>query len=120
MGNRFDVVIIGAGSVGMAAGYYLAKQGVKVLMIDAWDPPHTNGSHHGDTRIIRHAYGEGREYIPLALRSQQLWYELEEEAGEKLFAKTGVLGVGTPDSPFIQEVIVGAKTHSLPLEQLSA
>lgn len=90
------------------------------MMIDAWDPPHAKGSHHGDTRIIRHAYGEGREYIPLALRAQQLWKELEEEAGERLFAKTGVLGVGAPDSPFIRETIAGAKTHSLPLERLSA
>lgn len=120
MGNRFDVVVIGAGSAGMAAGYYLSKKGVRVLMIDAYDPPHTSGSHHGETRIIRHAYGEGREYIPLALRSQQLWMELEEEAGERLFARTGVLGVGAPDSRFIRETIDGAKIHNLPLERLSA
>lgn len=120
MGKRYDVIVVGAGSVGMAAGYFLAKRGIRVLMVDAHNPPHADGSHHGETRIIRHAYGEGREYIPLALRAQQLWYELEEEAGEKLFAKTGVLGVGFPGSPFIQEVIAGAKAHSLPLERLSS
>ena len=65
--------------MGMAAGYFLAKQGVKTLLIDSHDPPHAQGSHHGDTRIIRHAYGEGREYVPLALRSQELWDELEKD-----------------------------------------
>jgi N-methyl-L-tryptophan oxidase len=48
----------------MATGYYLAKRGVKTLLIDAFDPPHSLGSHHGDTRMIRHAYGEGASYVP--------------------------------------------------------
>jgi N-methyl-L-tryptophan oxidase len=120
MQKSFDVIIIGAGSVGMASGYFLAKQGTKTLLIDAWDPPHTNGSHHGDTRIIRHAYGEGKEYIPLALRAQQLWNELANETGEKVFEPTGVLAVGAPESPFIKEMMAGAKNHSLPLHVLQA
>ncbi|MCK9906215.1 FAD-dependent oxidoreductase, partial [Frankia sp. Cpl3] len=91
-----------------------------VLMIDAFDPPHVNGSHHGDTRIIRHAYGEGREYVPLALRAQELWGKLEQEAGISLFANTGVLNVGETGSSFIQEMIISAEQFSLPLEVLSA
>ncbi|MCK9910635.1 N-methyl-L-tryptophan oxidase, partial [Microbacteriaceae bacterium K1510] len=120
MGKHYDVIIVGAGSMGMAAGYYLAEQGTKVLMIDAFDPPHVNGSHHGDTRIIRHAYGEGREYVPLALRAQELWGKLEQEAGISLFANTGVLNVGETGSSFIQEMIISAEQFSLPLEVLSA
>lgn len=34
----YDVIIVGAGSMGMAAGYYLAKKGNKVLMLDAFTP----------------------------------------------------------------------------------
>lgn len=67
MTKHYDVIVVGAGSMGMAAGYYLARQGVKVLLVDAYDPPHDQGSHYGDTRIIRHAYGEGREYVFLCL-----------------------------------------------------
>ena len=33
-------------------------------MLDAFTPPHEEGSHHGDTRIIRFAYGEGASYVP--------------------------------------------------------
>lgn len=42
--------------MGMSAGYYLARSGLKTLMIDAFDPPHTEGSHHGESRLIRHVY----------------------------------------------------------------
>lgn len=116
----YEVIIIGAGSMGMAAGFQLANKGVKVLLVDANDPPHTEGAHHGETRLIRHAYGEGDSYVPMALRAQELWRQLEKESGETLFLKTGVLNVGLPDSLFVQNVIDSAKKYSLPLEVLSA
>lgn len=112
--NRYDVIVIGAGSMGMATGYYLAKQGVQVLLIDAFDPPHDQGSHFGETRIIRHAYGEGREYVPLALRSQQLWDALEKKSHLKIFSQVGAIGFGAKDSsPFIDEAIESGKAHQL-------
>ncbi|RNB92395.1 N-methyl-L-tryptophan oxidase [Brevibacillus fluminis] len=116
----YEVAIVGAGSMGMAAGYYLAKRGVRTLLIDSFDPPHSLGSHHGDTRIIRHAYGEGKQYVPLALRAQELWKELEQEAGVHLFENTGVLCVGSPESTFFPEVIASAQAYSLPLDVLEA
>ncbi|MDQ0254868.1 sarcosine oxidase/N-methyl-L-tryptophan oxidase [Evansella vedderi] len=118
MNKFYDCIIIGAGSMGSAAGYFLAKQGLQTLLIDAFDPPHTYGSHHGDTRIIRHAYGEGSNYVPLALRSQQLWKELEHEANRKLFEQTGVLCVGENNSSFIKEIEKSAHKYELPIELL--
>ncbi|OUQ89754.1 N-methyltryptophan oxidase [Brevibacillus brevis] len=118
--QNYDVIIVGAGSMGMAAGYYLAKQGVRTLMVDAFDPPHTMGSHHGDTRIIRHAYGEGKQYVPLALRAQQLWSELEQASGIPIFAKTGVLNAGPLNCTFLNEIRESAEQYSLPLEVLAA
>lgn len=50
---EYDLIVVGSGSVGAAAGYYATRAGLKVLMIDSAIPPHRNGSHHGDTRIIR-------------------------------------------------------------------
>ena len=43
---------------------------MKVLMIDSAMPPHQTGSHHGETRLIRHAYGEGARYVPMLLRTR--------------------------------------------------
>src|SRR5690606_23349949 len=115
-----DVIVIGAGSMGMSSGYYLAKKGVKTLLVDAFDPPHTNGSHHGDTRIIRHAYGEGRKYVPLALRAEELWDELQKETNLPIFKQTGGLGFGPSDSEFIKEAIARGRQYALPLELLKA
>lgn len=117
--KNYDVVIIGAGTMGMAAGYFLARRGVRTLLIDAFDPPHSHGSHHGDSRMIRHAYGEGREYVALALKAQELWEALEKEAGTTIFCKTGVLGLGGAQSAFIQEVISASEAYQLPIEILS-
>ncbi|TCP21302.1 N-methyl-L-tryptophan oxidase [Scopulibacillus darangshiensis] len=116
MKKQYEVIIVGAGSMGMATGYFLAKRGVSTLLIDANDPPHDRGSHHGETRTIRHAYGEGEHYVPLAIRAQELWHELEKESGEHLFSKTGVLCAGHSESSFIKETIHSAKTYALPIE----
>ncbi|MGV3489625.1 MAG: N-methyl-L-tryptophan oxidase [Tuberibacillus sp.] len=118
--NHYDVIVAGAGSMGMAAGYFLAKNGARTLLIDAFDPPHAQGSHHGETRIIRHAYGEGRQYVTMALRAQELWEELQKETGSRIFERTGVLGAGDPSSPFIAETFASAAQYGLPVERLSA
>ncbi|GAA0471599.1 N-methyl-L-tryptophan oxidase [Alkalibacillus silvisoli] len=116
----YDVAIIGAGSMGMAAGYYLAKENQRVVLIDAFDPPHSEGSHHGETRLIRHAYGEGESYVPMAVRAQELWDELDRQVDEQLFYSTGVLNIGNKQSDFVKNVIESAKTYELNLEVLTA
>lgn len=118
MNHSFDTLIIGAGSVGMAAGYFLSRAGQRVLLLDAGDPPHDAGAHHGSTRLIRHAYGEGAGYVPLALRAQQLWLDLEQQTGTPIFAPTGVLNIGDADEPFITEVQRGAALNGLRLDLL--
>ncbi|MGM7722202.1 N-methyl-L-tryptophan oxidase [Metabacillus sp. Hm71] len=113
---NYDVIIIGAGSMGMAAGYFLSKSGKKTLLVDSCNPPHNKGSHHGETRIIRYAYAEGEEYVPFILKAQELWNDLEQATGKQLFIQTGVLSVGKEESSFMQNIISSAKKYSLPLE----
>ncbi|RFU45067.1 N-methyl-L-tryptophan oxidase [Paraburkholderia sp. DHOC27] len=121
LSNRcFDAVIVGAGSMGMTAGYFLSKAGQKVLLLDAGDPPHDTGSHHGSTRLIRHAYGEGAAYVPLALRAQQLWRELEQQTDEPIFARTGIVNIGPAESSFMREVQRSAEQYDLDVLALDA
>ena len=91
MANNFDTIVIGLGAMGSAAVYQLAKRSNKVLCLDQFSPPHPNGSSHGETRIIRQAIGEGEEYVPFALRSYELWREIEKEASKELLTITGGL-----------------------------
>ena len=117
---HYHHIVIGAGSMGMAAGYQLAKGGGKTLLLDSFSPPHDNGSHHGETRLIRYAYGEGLEYVPFALRAGTLWHELQEATDKKIFHQTGVLNAGAKETPFIQNVMACAKKFNLPLEVFSS
>lgn len=117
---EYDVIIVGAGSMGMAAGYFLAKSGKHVLLLDSHTPPHTSGSHHGETRLIRYAYGEGERYVPLSLAAGELWKKLEEETGKKLFYQTGVLNIGKESAEFIQNVISSATAFSLSIEVMTS
>lgn len=94
----FDAIVVGLGAVGSAALYQLTKQTANVLGLDQFSPPHTLGSTHGDTRITRQAIGEGSHFVPLALRSYEIWRELEQLTGQSLLTITGGLFVGKVNS----------------------
>ncbi len=74
----YDVIVIGLGGMGSAAAFHLARRGIKVLGLEQFTPAHDRGSSHGESRIIRQAYYEGAEYVPLILRAYELWEELEK------------------------------------------
>ncbi|KAA8825837.1 N-methyl-L-tryptophan oxidase [Bifidobacterium myosotis] len=117
MAHVYDLIIVGTGSVGAATGYYAAKQGLDVLEIDAHTPPHTEGSHHGETRIIRHAYGEGGAYVPMVLRAQELWNELATLTDRPIFERTSVLNAGPIDSEFLRTVRETADYYRLAVDE---
>ncbi|GMA50637.1 N-methyl-L-tryptophan oxidase [Alicyclobacillus contaminans] len=134
--SSYDVIILGAGSMGLMAGLYLARRGQSVLLLDTCEPPHSFGSHHGGTRLLRVAYGEGTAYVPLALRARQLWLELEAEHRHwlsespahissqpetaTLFAPIGVLNVMPRHSSALREIENSVRTHDLPGATLDA
>jgi sarcosine oxidase len=118
--SRFDVVIVGLGAMGSAAAFHLARRGAKILGLDQFSPPHTNGSSHGETRVIREAYFEHPSYVPLVQRAYSLWEQLESESGEELYRKTGGLMLGAADSTVVRGSICSAREHRLPHEILDS
>jgi sarcosine oxidase len=104
MANKFGTIVLGLGAMGSAATYQLAKRGNKVLGIDQFSPPHIYGSTHGDTRITRQAIGEGEQYTPLAVRSYEIWEEIEKETGKKLLEKCGGLIISSGAKTAINHV----------------
>ncbi len=80
----YDVIVLGVGSMGSSACYHLAKKGLKVLGLEQFDIPHELGSHAGQSRIIRKAYGEGSDYVPLLERAYKNWQTLESETGSQV------------------------------------
>jgi sarcosine oxidase len=116
----YDVIVLGAGGVGSAAMWQLARRGLRVLGIDRFAPPHGEGSSHGQTRIIRQAYFEHADYVPLLLESYRLWEELEELSGQRLKLETGLLEVGPRDGVVVPGVLAAARQHGLAVEKLTA
>ena len=89
-------------------------------MTDAHMPPHQHGSHHGDTRLIRHG-GEGEKYVPLVLRAQTLWDELSRHnEDDPIFVRSGVINLGPADSTFLANVAHSAEQWQLNVEKLDA
>ena len=62
MTNDYDIVIIGAGIMGSATAHKLSKTGEKILLLEQFSLQHTNGSSHGQTRIIRQTYSEKQQF----------------------------------------------------------
>ena len=115
-----EVVCVGTGGVGSAALWHLARRGIKVIGLDRFPPAHDRGSSHGQTRIIRLAYFEHPDYVPLLLRSYELWQELEAASELDLYSETGLLEVGPPDGEIVAGVRAAAAQHDLVVEDLSA
>lgn len=127
MQQRCKVAVLGLGAMGAATAYQLAKAGVDVIGIDRYDPPHTQGSSHGDTRITRLSAGEGPQYLPLVRSSQRIWRELEALSGESLFEQCGVLVMTSsaaydPEdvNDFTHQTIALARTYGVKHEVLAA
>src|SRR5436189_6451155 len=95
LNNSFDVIVIGVGSMGSSACYYLAKRGYKVLGLEQFDITHEFGSHAGQSRIIRKAYFEHPDYVPLLESAYKNWNSFEQETSEQLYFNTRLLYYGT-------------------------
>jgi sarcosine oxidase len=115
----YDAIVLGTGAVGSAALWALAKRGQRVLGIDRFPAGHDRGSSHGETRVIRQAYFEHEDYVPLLLRSYELWTELERAAGRALFIPTGLVQIGAPEGEVVSGVLKASAKHQISVETLT-
>jgi sarcosine oxidase len=116
----FDVIVLGCGGMGSAAAYELAWRGRRVLALEQFALGHDRGSSHGRTRVIRQAYYEHPDYVPLVRRAYERWYSLEQEAGRRLLTECACLNLGPPDRELIQGVRRSCEEHRLPVAVLAA
>ena len=118
--TAFDVIVLGVGSMGSSACYHLAKRGYSVLGLEQFDIPHELGSHAGQSRIIRKAYGEDSDYVPLLERAYENWKTLEAETNSQVFYKTGLVYFGAPQDQFLETIKKSSEKYKIPVSQLSA
>ena len=117
--RRFDAIVAGAGGMGVAAAAHLARRGCRVLALDRHPPGHARGSSHGQTRLIRLAYFEHPDYVPLLRRARDAWRTLEHESGTPLLTECGLLTSGPGDGNVVSGTLRSAAKHGLAVESLT-
>jgi sarcosine oxidase len=117
--TRYDVIVVGIGGMGSATAYHLAQRGIDVLGLERYDIPHTMGSSHGVTRIIRQAYYEHPSYIPLIKRAYDLWDDLAERSGRDIIHRTGSIDAGPMDNIVFEGSKRSCEEHDIPHEVLT-
>lgn len=118
--QQYDAIVLGVGGVGSAALYHFAKRGLRVVGLDRFPTAHQNGSSHGQTRLIRQAYFEHPDYVPMLKRAYALWADLSERCGQQLYQEVGVLQVGPTNGRILPGVLESAKLHQLEVDELTA
>lgn len=116
----YDAIVIGVGGMGSSTLYHLAKSGARALGLEQFGVPHTFGSSHGSTRIIRLAYCEGPEYVPLLKAAFRYWRELEEVSGKSILHITGGLDIGPERSRTVEGSKGSCIDHGIGFEELDA
>jgi sarcosine oxidase len=91
---RVDSVVIGAGAIGSATAWWLARSGRSVVLAEQFAAGHDRGSSHGAVRIFRYSYDDA-EFVAMAQASLPLWRALEDECGEVLIDQCGVVDHGS-------------------------
>ncbi|XP_036694041.1 peroxisomal sarcosine oxidase isoform X2 [Balaenoptera musculus] len=120
--DLYDAIVIGAGIQGCFTAYHLAKHRKRVLLLEQFFLPHSRGSSHGQSRIIRRAYPEDF-YTQMMAECYQIWAQLEHEAGTQLYRQTGLLLLGMKENAelkIIQATLSrqGVEHQCLPSEEL--
>ncbi|GAA2343211.1 N-methyl-L-tryptophan oxidase [Streptomyces kunmingensis] len=120
MSPTYDVVVIGLGGMGSAAAHHLSARGARVLGLEKFGPVHNRGSSHGGSRITRQSYFEDPAYVPLLLRSYELYEELERATGRSIATLCGGVMIGRPGSRAVEGSLRSARQWDLPHEMLDA
>ncbi|MHB8509729.1 MAG: N-methyl-L-tryptophan oxidase [Candidatus Dormibacteria bacterium] len=115
-----EIGVVGIGAMGSATLWQLAARGVSVIGFERYRPGHDRGSSHGATRIIRTAYAESPEYVPMLQAAFGLWRDLEAATGADLLRMTGGLMIGRPGTELITGVVASLRAHNLPHEVLDS
>lgn len=99
----YDAIIIGAGGMGSASAYHIAKSGADVLVLEQFQRGHTFGSSHGETRIIRFFYDKPF-YTELMKTAYSEWRSLESASGRQLLFITGSISMGKKGNQYTKAV----------------
>jgi sarcosine oxidase len=83
METRCEVVVVGAGLLGLATARALAREGHEVVLLEQAEVGHEASGSKGSCRIFRLGYDDA-EWVSMAMRARGPWADLEDECGQQL------------------------------------
>ncbi len=89
--SKPKALVAGAGIMGCWTAYFLHQKGFEVSICDPFGAGNPRASSGGETRLIRHMYGEDTLYFDMAKRSMELWRNTGKTLGKALYKNTGLL-----------------------------
>jgi sarcosine oxidase, subunit beta len=118
--NAYDVIIIGAGSIGTPAAFCLAQEGIKTLVLDSCDSP---GQCSNKTAIggVRATHSDPSK-IRLSLRSLEILSTWNEVYGDNIeWNKGGYLFVayGEKEKKTLKKLLETQKQYGLKINWIS-
>jgi monomeric sarcosine oxidase len=116
--RAFDIAIIGAGVMGAAAAAEAAREGARVALLDQSVLPNPRAASVDHSKVFRFAYPDAL-YAKMAFDALKLWRSLEEETGERLLTRTGVLMIGRGQSSSETETYETLRSLGLEVEMMS-
>ena len=111
-----EVVIVGAGVMGAAAAWQIARRGDQVTVIEQFEDGHDRGSSHGASRIFRLGYPDPF-WVRLGCEGLAAWHELEEESGVAVIVATGSVDHG--DAAAVTNVLAAFDAEGVAVELLT-
>ena len=117
MNNTADVIVIGGGVVGCATAYYLAKKGVKNVIVLEADKSIGHGGSSRNGGGVRQSGRDVRE-LPYAIYAvQNMWPHLSEELGVNVeYYQRGNLRLGKTETHLKKLEKLASNARSLGLD----
>lgn len=113
-----SAIVVGAGVMGLAAGWALARSGARVTILDQAAIPNPRAASYDDHRLIRAAYGGRTGYMRLAMEAHGAWKVLQRDAGERLYIPTGLLALSAPAGSWAGESAAGLAAAGVRVREL--
>ena len=120
VGAIYDVAVVGLGGMGATALAECAGRGARSIGLERFDRGHAMGASSGKSRIVRQAYFEHPDYVPLLRRAYGRWHDLERATGTELLTLCGLLMAGKPESEVVHGSRLAAKRYDVAIEELDA
>ncbi|MBW3657180.1 MAG: FAD-dependent oxidoreductase [Actinobacteria bacterium] len=119
MGDGGRVIVVGAGVFGAATASELAGRGWDVVLVERYHPGHVRASSGGLSRVLRFGHGDDVWHTSSAYRSLAAWGELEQDVGEELVVRTGMMWFAHAEDGWEATTERTLRAAGIPVERLT-